>query len=162
MTKTMTLLIVCLSLAFITTPITVHAEMTIVVSGNTTLSKTGSVSLSIDQFEALAPKSVIETTTPWHPLSTFSGISGRDLMDRLGAKGVTLAATALNDYQVKIPLSDLKDLGVLFVTRLNGKRLSLRQKGPIFVIYPFDKNPALQSELYYGRSIWQLKEITVE
>lgn len=142
-------------------PIPVQAEVSIVVSGQTELSAKGPVSLSIDEFEDLAPRTIIKTTSPWHPLSTFSGISGKDFLNIVGAYGHELALTALNDYQVKIPLSDLTDRGVLFVTRLNGKRLSLRQKGPLFLIYPFDQNPQLKSEKYYGRSIWQVKEISV-
>jgi len=135
-----------------------HLEL----AGRTTLTMSGSVSLSIDEFEALAPRTIIKTSTPWHTATTFSGISGKDFIRVTGATGQTVVVRAINDYQTKIPISDLTDLGALFVTRMNGKRLSLRQKGPLFVIYPFDQKPELKSELYYGRSIWQVNKITVE
>ncbi|MCW8916757.1 MAG: hypothetical protein OQK24_13015 [Magnetovibrio sp.] len=120
------------------------------------------IKMSIEEFEALAPASQIKTTTPWHRQSTFSGISGKDLVKHLGIKGTTINALAINDYQVTIPVSDLTELGVLFATRLNGKRLKLRNKGPVFVIYPFDQNPSLKTEVYYGRSIWQVKQLTIQ
>ena len=151
-----------LAMALTFPPFHVFAQDHLEIAGQTTLSMNGSVSISIDEFEALAPKTIIKTSTPWHTATTFSGISGKDFIRVSGATGQTVIVRAINDYQTKIPISDLTDLGVLFVTRMNGKRLSLRQKGPLFVIYPFDQKPELKSELYYGRSIWQVNKITVE
>jgi len=143
-------------------PLNAFAQDHIEISGRTKLSMNGAISLSIDEFEALAPRTIFKTSTPWHTTSLFSGISGVDFIRATGATGQMITVRAINDYQTKIPISDLTDLGILFVTRMNGKRLSLRQKGPLFVIYPFDQNPELKSELYYGRSIWQVNKITVE
>jgi len=39
--------------------------------------------------------------------------------------------------------------------------MSLRDKGPIFVIYPFDKHPELLNEVVFSRSVWQVTEIKV-
>ena len=39
--------------------------------------------------------------------------------------------------------------------------MSVRDKGPLFVIYPFDEAPELNNETYYGRSAWQVKSIEV-
>jgi hypothetical protein len=47
-------------------------------------------------------------------------------------------------------------------TRQNGELMTLRNKGPLFVIYPFDEVPALKSEVYFNRSVWQIKSIQVE
>lgn len=135
---------------------------TLLISGKTPAGISQTSMLSIEEFERLAPLTEIKTATPWHPVSTFSGISGVDFIASTGLDGEMLIATAVNDYRVKIPLSDLTDLGLLFATRLNGKKLTLREKGPVFVIYPFDAQPMLKSDLYYGRSIWQLKHVTVQ
>ncbi len=40
--------------------------------------------------------------------------------------------------------------------------MAVRDKGPLFVIYPYDSNTELQSELYFGRSAWQLRTIEVQ
>jgi hypothetical protein len=37
----------------------------------------------------------------------------------------------------------------------------VREKGPLFMIYPFDSDAALRNPLYYSRSVWQLKTIDV-
>ena len=35
----------------------------------------------------------------------------------------------------------------------------LSEKGPLFVMYPFDTQPALRTAVYFSRCIWQLKSI---
>jgi len=155
-------LAVALTLSVAFPPYFAHAGGLIEISGRTELTSGGPVSLTIDEFEALAPPTIIKTSTPWHAVTTFSGVSGVDFIRVTGATGQTIVARAANEYQTRIPLSDLTDLGVLFVTRMNGKRISLREKGPVFIIYPFDQNPEVKSEIYYGRSIWQLVEMRIE
>ena len=44
----------------------------------------------------------------------------------------------------------------------NGEPMSIRDKGPLWIIYPFDDNPDYQTEVIYSRSIWQLDQIHVE
>ena len=44
---------------------------------------------------------------------------------------------------------------------MNGEIMSLRDKGPLWVIYPYDQNAAYRSEVTYSRSIWQLDRIEV-
>jgi hypothetical protein len=39
--------------------------------------------------------------------------------------------------------------------------MPIRDKGPLFIVYPFDSDPRLQTEQYYGRAVWQLKELNV-
>ena len=39
--------------------------------------------------------------------------------------------------------------------------MTLRDKGPLWVIYPFDDDPRYRSETVYFRSIWQLNRIIV-
>ena len=56
----------------------------------------------------------------------------------------------------------MPELHPQFLTDSDGKPMSVRDKGPLFIVFPFDENPALRSELYYGRSAWQVKSITVE
>ena len=39
--------------------------------------------------------------------------------------------------------------------------MTVRDKGPFWIIYPFDSNPDYQSEVIYSRSIWQLNRLEV-
>jgi hypothetical protein len=70
--------------------------------------------------------------------------------------------TAINDYVTEIPRSDFETWPVILAIRHNGEAMPVRDKGPIFVIYPFDSDNTLNSEVYYGRSAWQVKSIEVK
>jgi hypothetical protein len=67
--------------------------------------------------------------------------------------------TALNDYVIEMPLSDVKDDGPLLAYLMDGKTMSLRDKGPIWMVFPYDQNPDYRTEETYSRSIWQLLQI---
>lgn len=119
------------------------------------------VALDAAMLEALPAKTTI-ADTPWYPAKTrFEGPLGSALLDLVGATGTMLRVTALNDYVVEIPVSDFRKWPVILATKIDGKPISVREKGPIFVIYPFDQEPSLYNELYFGRSAWQLKTIEV-
>ncbi len=108
------------------------------------------------------PKRTTTANTPWYPQKTqFDGPLGAALLDQVGASGTVLKVTALNDYAVEIPVADFRKWPVILATTINGKPISVREKGPIFVIYPFDEEPSLYNELYFGRSAWQVKSIEV-
>ncbi len=112
--------------------------------------------------EALAGRTTT-TATPWYDAAkTFSGPLGSALLEAVGASGTTLKVLALNDYASEIPVSDFTQYPVILATKLDGEAMSIRDKGPIFVIYPFDEMPDLNNETYYGRSAWQVKSIDVE
>ena len=103
------------------------------------------------------------TKTPWYDgVKTFRGPLGSALLETVGALGKTLKVLALNDYESEIPSTDFTDYAVILATTLDGKPMSIRDKGPIFVIYPFDEQPSLNNETYYGRSAWQVKSIEVK
>ena len=40
--------------------------------------------------------------------------------------------------------------------------MPVRDKGPFFVIYPYDSKPELKSQVYYARSVWQVKRLEVQ
>lgn len=109
------------------------------------------------------PAATIETMTPWTDgVTKFEGPLARDLLQRVGAKGSRVKALAINDYSVVIPVSDFETYPVILAMKMNGEVLRTRTKGPLWVIYPWSEKPELRSEVIYGRSIWQVKEIVVE
>lgn len=157
------LILVALSLLVLVSPLTSYAADTILtIDGKTEMTANGAINLTLSEFEAI-DQSVVETKTPWHPeVTRFSGVSGAALLEYLGNQAVEVSAVALNDYAVTLPVSDLADTGLIFATRIDGEEISIRKKGPIFVIYPFDANPKLDNEVIYGRSIWQLKALNFQ
>jgi hypothetical protein len=124
--------------------------------------KDQSAILDIDMLDAL-PGREAAMETPWtNGITSFSGPLAREVLDFVGAEGTTLRVRALNDFEAEIPMSDFRNFDVILATRINGERISVREKGPIFVIYPFDKEPQLYTERYFNRSVWQVMSITVK
>ncbi|WP_261970910.1 molybdopterin-dependent oxidoreductase [Prosthecodimorpha staleyi] len=101
--------------------------------------------------------------TPWtEGETTFSGPLCRAILAAAGANGTApIVVRALNDYAADVPLEDCKNLDMILATKINGEPIPVRAKGPLFVIYPFDKDPSLYNEKYFARSVWQVKSIEI-
>lgn len=140
-----------------------EGEVMLVVSGEISVTNVGDTAqFDRDMLEQLGPVT-IETTTIWtEGMQSFTGVPLARLMTAVGARGGTLSATAINDYAVDIPAEDWTDGGPLVTYLRNGETMSVRDKGPLWVIYPYDSNPDYQTEVIYSRSIWQLDRIIVE
>jgi hypothetical protein len=111
--------------------------------------------------EALAQHS-FSTKTPWFAQPRkFTGPLLRELLDLVAAKGTTLRIAALNDYRIDVPLDDARRYDVMLARLIDDRPITVREKGPLFMIYPFDSDAALRNALYYSRSVWQLKTIDV-
>jgi hypothetical protein len=108
------------------------------------------------------PQTSFTTRTPWYAQPRkFTGPLLRDVLAAAGSHGSQLRAMALNDYRVDIPVDDTQRHDVLLARLLDDKPMSVRDKGPLFIIYPFDQDASLRSALYYSRCAWQLKSIEV-
>lgn len=102
------------------------------------------------------------TPTPWYDRPvTFEGVPMAALMDAVQADGQTVTALALNDYTTDIPVSDFARFDVLLALKRDGAYMSVRDKGPLFIVYPFNRHQELQSRRYYSRSAWQVAELVV-
>lgn len=112
--------------------------------------------------EAL-PQHSFTTRTPWYDRPVkFTGPLLSDLLAAVKAKGTTIHATAINDYTIRIPVADAKAHGVIVARLLDDQPMAVRDKGPLFVVYPFDSKAELRTSTYYERSIWQLKRMGIE
>ncbi len=122
---------------------------------------TGGARFDKAMLEALGVVAIL-TETPWTDgLSRFEGVPLAALMRVVGARGDRIRAMAINDYAVEIPLSDATAHDPIIALKLNGDYMSVREKGPLWIIYPWSDKPALRNETYYARGIWQLKRLTV-
>lgn len=132
------------------------------ISGDLPVTNSGdAVEFDLEMLRSLPPAR-IETSTPWTDgVVTFEGVSLRDLLDHIGIVSGALEATALNDYAIEIPVSDAEDIGPIIAYLRGGKTMPVREKGPLWIIYPFDDLPDDKAEIYRARSIWQLHKLTV-
>ena len=109
------------------------------------------------------PVTRITTMTPWTDgENLYEGVRIRDLLERLGARGTAVLADAVDDYQVPIPMDDIRDYDVIVAYAMNGRPLPVDDKGPLWVIYPYSEHYGLQKDLYFSRSVWQLNRLTVQ
>ena len=116
---------------------------------------------TIDDLRALT-QVTFETETIWTSgPQQFTGVPLAVLMERMGVSSGQLVAHAVNDYSVEIPVSDAVEGGPIVAFERNGAEMSLRNKGPLWVVYPYDSNPAYRTEEVYSRSIWQLDRIVI-
>lgn len=91
----------------------------------------------------------------------FEGVPLRAVLDRVEAKGKTMMATALNDYQVSIPMEDLQFEPILAM-KVDGRVITPRDKGPLWIVYPRDQQPVLKDVRYDSRWVWQLNKLHVD
>jgi hypothetical protein len=105
----------------------------------------------------------LRTWTPWtEGEPEFEGISAAALLHAVGARGTRVLALARNDYAVSIPASDFHRWPVLIAMRMNGQPLRLRDRGPLWIIYPWSDFRELDGPESRSRSIWQLVRLTVQ
>jgi len=108
-------------------------------------------------------KTVVETTTSWTDGDqVFEGVLARAVMERVGASGTTVIATALNDFVSPVPMQEIEKYDVLLATHMNGKQMEVSDKGPIWIVYPRNDHAELQDSKFNDRWVWQLKELRVE
>ena len=109
------------------------------------------------------PAIQVTTMTPWtEGENRYDGVRLRDLLKQLGAEGTSVLAEAMDDYQNAIPMEDVDKYDVIVAYAKNGQPLPRDDKGPLWIIYPFSEFHELQKDLYFARSVWQLKRLTVQ
>lgn len=112
--------------------------------------------------EAL-PQHTVKTENPWDEGQvTYEGVLLRDLMDYVKADGKVATIAALNDYRSDIPVADFGTYDIILASKRNGADLPVRDKGPLFVVFPFVDNPDLKTEARYAQSVWQVNRITLK
>lgn len=138
-------------------------KVLLTVSGNIeNTNEDGKAIFDIASLENLGTVS-FQTSSPWYNgRTTFTGISLQKLMDYVGAKGSVVKVTALNDYTTVIPLSDFKKYNVILALKINGEYMRIRDKGPLFIVYPYDSIPELNNQIFYSRSAWRVSSMKIE
>ena len=152
-------------------PSSSHAEKLAAPEGRVILTVDGAIGRTTDGAQALFDRKLImaigrrelKTSNPFvKGVHRFEGVLLSELLDHVGAKGTTLSAVALDGYTVNIPIEDARKYPVLIATHRDGKVMRVRDKGPLWVIYPVDQYAELKVEAFSNRSIWQLKHLTVK
>ncbi|MBF8999940.1 MULTISPECIES: molybdopterin-dependent oxidoreductase [Vibrio] len=119
------------------------------------------VSYTMEQLENMA-QDTITTETPWTKGNTqFTGITLKKLLEQSGIENENIKVGAINNYWANIPYQDIPTYDPILAFKMNGKSMSVRDKGPLWVIYPLSQTNQLTSELLHSRMVWQVNRIEV-
>jgi hypothetical protein len=137
----------------------------VILSGNGNIATTnaeGRADFDRAMLEGLGVTTVT-SSTPWTEGEVpFDGVLGATLLDAVGARGATIRAVAVNDYEAEIPLADFRNYRVLLAMRMAGKQLQLRDKGPIWIIFPWSDHPELDNDVTHAKSVWQVTQLVIQ
>ena len=137
-------------------------DVVLTVSGAITTTNADGIAVFDRALLDSLPQHSFTTTTIWtEGPNTYTGILLKDLLAAVGATGATVKATALNDYQITFPASEIATDAPLVAYKTDGAPMSVRDKGPLWLIFPFDTNADYRTEETYARSIWQMDRIEV-
>jgi len=138
-------------------------KIILTVSGNIEFTNDeGKAHFDLEMLHALGIRTV-RTSTSWTDgTQAFEGVLMRDLLATVGAQGERVEAIALNDYSYGIHMEDFERYSVLLATTLNGQRLRVRDKGPLWIVYPRDEHKELRTETTDRKMVWQLRQLVVK
>jgi hypothetical protein len=116
------------------------------------------IELGLEELEAMPQVTVVTENEFVDGAVAFRGPLVRDVIARMEPAEV-LRFTAANDYYVDIPTSDFVAFDAILAIEADGRRLSRRDKGPLWLIYPMSDHPELRDPTYISRLIWQVVRI---
>ena len=121
--------------------------------------------LSQSDLDSLTQQS-IETVSPYfNGQIRFSGPELEAVLQHAAVSNVSdsrpITLRALNHYSVKTTTGALIETGAIVATRKSGSRLSLRDRGPFWIILPLSDRPELDNENYHRLLVWQLSHIEI-
>ncbi len=121
----------------------------------------GAAKFDMAMLRALPAAHLDTSTSVTDGVHRFDGFLMRDLLDRIGARGSTITASALNDYAVDIDMEEFYHFDVIAAYEMDGRTLLPSDKGPLWIVYPRDQHDELQDIRYDYRWVWQMNRIDV-
>ena len=108
------------------------------------------------------PQISFTTSTPWTetPL-TFSGPTLSSVLQHYNITDGQLNLVALNRYEIEVPWDYVEKSSPIIANRINGEAFTVREKGPLWVVFPFDSDERYTSFLVHSMSVWQLIRIEI-
>jgi hypothetical protein len=121
-----------------------------------------SVDYDLAALEALDSTDLLTHTSWTDGLQRFTGVRASLLLVALEQPGSSVRARALNDYEVRMSVKDLTDHPVIIAYKRNGEYMAIRDKGPLWIIFPQDDHPELTGLETDQKMVWQLRQLVVE
>lgn len=145
-------------------------EVLLVINGNIEKSNATRNNEPVAEFDREMLESygltTLTTSTPWtgEAINEFGGIRMNTLLETLGVDSnfTSLRATAADDYWFELTEIDYEKYPIIVAFSKNGEAMSVRELGPLWIMFPWDEYPELMNEKSKASSVWQLIELTVK
>ena len=109
------------------------------------------------------PKTSYTTNTIWTEGETqFDGVLLTELLATIGASPTSVTAWAINDYMAEFSPGEPSWDAALITYSMNGQNMHVREKGPLWIVFPYDESPEFRTDYVYSQSVWQLSRLDVE
>ena len=107
------------------------------------------------------PQQEISTTLPWvDGESVYSGVTLLAVLESMDLPvSAQVTFVALNDYKVAVTKEDFYDYQPIIAIKQNGEFMSVRDKGPYWLIYPLSARPDIDNTDFHAKMIWQIRDI---
>lgn len=138
-------------------------EVLLTISGNITHTNSEQgAEFDRDMLESLGVTS-FTTSSPWTDIPTlFSGVRFDILLKAVGAKSDSVRATAIDSYWYDIKGVDFEKYPVVLAYQRDGKAMTARNLGPLWLMFPFDDHPELLTHANKASCVWQLNALIVQ
>ena len=121
---------------------------------------TRTLDLSTDELGAMPQVTLVTENEFAEGVVAYRGPLVRDVLAQLGLDGLDFVRfVSANDYYVDIPTEDFRAYDAILAMEADGERLSRREKGPLWLMYPISDYPELRDPIYMRRLIWQVVRI---
>ncbi|WP_299131653.1 molybdopterin-dependent oxidoreductase [uncultured Amaricoccus sp.] len=118
------------------------------------------VELTLGELDALPKKTIVTENEFADGQVAYRGPLVRDVLERLALDQTEkVRLLAANDYYVDIPTSDFMTYDVILAMEADGRELSQREMGPLWLMYPISEHAELRDPTYIQRLIWQVIRI---
>jgi hypothetical protein len=123
------------------------------------------VSFQMADLQAM-PRSSFTTSTVWtQQADLYEGVLLIDLLRDCGIDPGTwrgsVTLLAIDGYSATLTHDLITDDAPLLAFFRNGETMSVRNQGPVWAIFPYDKDASYRTESIYAMSVWQLRTLRI-
>ncbi|MEE3100644.1 MAG: molybdopterin-dependent oxidoreductase, partial [Pseudomonadota bacterium] len=115
--------------------------------------------IALDRLSAM-PQTEVKAVTPWTEGEvTFGGVAFDAFARSLGIGGGAVILRALNAYEISLDVEQVIADGGVLALRMDGRPIPVRDKGPVWLVFPSVERPDLAASDKTHMWIWQIDEI---
>lgn len=90
----------------------------------------------------------------------YQGVLLREFVKAYGQpETVFLKIRAIDDYKAEFSKDEWHQWDIMLATRMAGKQMGLREKGPVKIVMPYDTAKEMNQTLFNPKWIWQINRI---